>query len=817
MSEPAIESRRSVGWNASVLALAAVSVLAAFPSAEAAPSRQASASQATLDQYCVGCHGGQTPRAGLALDTLGDGLATGGVSAHPEAWEKVIRKLRGGMMPPLGAARPDNATLDGLAAWLETSLDSASRLTPDPGRAPIHRLNRTEYANAIRDLLDLEIDGSEFLPPDTESHGFDNIADALTTSPSLLEQYLTASRKVTALAVGDPDARVVSQIYRVPPDRVQEEHIEGLPLGTRGGILIRHNFPLDAEYQFSVFLLRNIVGYMKGLEWPHELEITIDSERVFLAPVGGDADNEMSDANFAAAADTIDERLKTRIPVSAGPHEIGVAFIRRNSAESHEPLEPHTRDHDLQNMNGVPLLDYVDITGPFDATGPGETPSRDRIFSCYPTSPAEETPCAGAVLGDLVRRAYRRPVSADELDQVMGFYEDGRRGGTFETGIQAGLRFVLASPNFIFRSEPDPAGIPPGTVYPLEPLALASRLSFFLWSSIPDDALLEAAVSGDLRDPALLEAQVLRMLRDPRSEALIENFAGQWLLLRNLQSVTPDTLLFPDFDDNLRRAFRRETELLVGSVLREDRPVIDLIDADYTFVNDRLGAHYGIPNVYGSHFRRVALTDDSRRGLLGQGSILTVTSYPNRTSPVLRGKFILENLMGTPPPAPPPDVPDLEENAPGQAARSLRERLEEHRANPTCASCHAVMDPLGLALENFDAIGGFRTMEPGGQVDASGQLADGTPVEGPATLREALLERPGQFATTLTEKLLTYALGRGLEHSDMPVVRSIVARAADDDYRMSSIMMGIIGSTPFAMKRAGAEIPPAQTAAAGPE
>ena len=760
-----------------------------------------------LGQYCVGCHSGTAPRAGFDLDALGDTL-TDGVADHAESWEKVVRKLRGGMMPPMGAARPANAEIDGFVAWLETSLDAALQAEPDPGRAPIHRLNRTEYGNAIRDLLDLEVDAAQFLPPDTESHGFDNIADALTISPSLLEQYLAASRKVAALAVGDPETAVLSQVFRVPPDRVQEEHIEGLPLGTRGGTRIRHNFPLDAEYQFSVFLMRNIVGYMKGLEWPHELEITIDGERTFLAPVGGDEDNAMSDANFAAAADAIDERLKTRIPVTAGPHEVGIAFLRRNSAESHEPLEPHTRDHDLQNMNGIPLIDYVAITGPLGASGPGDTPSRRRIFSCYPSYPSgasEEAVCAREILGTLARRAYRRPVSAGELDLVLDFYEEGRSRGTFEAGIQGGLQFVLASPNFIFRSEPDPEGIEPGDVYPLADLALASRLSFFLWSTLPDDELLELAVEGALGNPDVLERQVRRMLADPRSEDLVSNFAGQWLLLRNLRSATPDTLLFPNFDDNLRQAFRRETELLLDSIIREDRSVLDMLTADYTFVNERLAAHYGIPNVYGSHFRRVAVTDEMRRGLLGHGSILTVTSYPNRTSPVLRGKFVLENLMGTPPPAPPPDVPDLEENEPGRAARSLRERLEDHRANPACASCHAVMDPLGLALENFDAIGRFRTREPGGVVDAAGQLADGTAVEGPSTLRDALVSDPDRFVGTMTEKLLTYALGRGLGYSDMPVIRSIVGRAEDDEYRMSSIVMGIVESTPFRMKRSGAE------------
>ena len=750
-----------------------------------------------LNEYCITCHNARTRTADLALDELdltqvpGDGAI----------WEEVIRKLRGGMMPPPNSRRPADSSLQELAAWLEETLDEAARANPEPGRAALHRLNRTEYGNAIRDLLDLEIDVTELLPADDEAYGFDNVADVLRVSPSLLEQYLTASRKISELAVGDPEIATISSVYRVPPDRAQSDHIEGLGLGTRGGTLIRHTFPLDAEYDFSVFLMRNIVGYMKGLEWPHELEIAIDGERVFLAPVGGDADNAMSDANFAAAGDAIDERLQTRIPVTAGPHDVGVAFIRKNYSESHEPLQPHTRDHDLQNMNGVPLVDYIDITGPFAVTGRGDTASRRRIFTCSP-APGDEQLCATEILSRLATRAYRRPVNDDDMALLMEFYDAGRNTGDFETGIQNGLRLVLSSPEFLFRSEPDPEGIRPGEIYPVDDLALASRLSFFLWSSIPDDALLALAVEGRLSDPEVLSGQVERMLADARSNALVENFAGQWLFLRNLQSVSPDSKLFPNFDDNLRQAFRTETELFFESVIREDRSILDLLTAEYTFVNERLARHYGIDDVYGSHFRRVTLEDSNRRGLLGHGSILTITSMPNRTSPVLRGKWVLENILGTPPPAPPSDVPDLEENQPGQEPRSVKARLEEHRGNPVCASCHAMIDPAGLALENFDAIGRWRTKEEGGLVETDGQLVDGTPVDGPVALREALLDRSSQFVRTVTEKMLTYALGRGLEHYDMPVVRSVAENAIADDYRFSSLVMGIVNSPPFQTRRA---------------
>ena len=723
------------------------------------------------------------------------------IAESAETWEKVIRKLRGGMMPPTGRPRPANDEAYKLISWLEMSLDRAGIAKPNPGRATIHRLNRTEYGNAIRDLLSLQVDVSELLPADDESNGFDNIADVLKLSPSLLEQYLAASRKISSLAVGSPSMPPVTQRYAMPPDISQEDHIEGLPLGTRGGMLIRHNFPLDGEYDFRIFLLRNIVGYMKGLEWPHQLEITVDGERVFLAAVGGEEDNKMSDANFAAAADAIDARLKTRISVKAGPHDVGVAFIRKNSAEYDEPLEPHTRDHDLQNMNGIPLVEHMDITGPYDATGAADTPSRRKIFVCRPANAADETPCGKKIISALSRRAYRQPISAADIVLLMTFYQFGRSHGNFEAGIENALTFLLTAPKFLFRTESDPPNLPPGGIYQVSDTDLASRLSFFLWSSIPDDELLNLASQGKLKDPAILDQQVKRMLADRKSNALVRNFAGQWLFLRNLQSSHPDGHEFPNFDDNLRQSFRRETELFFESIMRENRSVLDLLNANYTFVNERLARHYGIPNIYGTRFRRVTLTDQTRMGLLGQGSILTVTSYPNRTSPVLRGKWILENILGTPPPPPPPNVPPLKENDDNAKPRSVRELMEEHRKSPACAGCHAVMDPLGFSLENFDGIGEWRTKDQSGPIDASGQLADGTKVEGPVTLRQALLKHPEQFVGTVTEKLLTYALGRGLEFYDMRVVRGIVREAAPNDYKFSSLIMGIVRSTPFQMRK----------------
>jgi cytochrome c551/c552 len=801
------------------------------PAALTRSALEASVPDAALVQkYCLTCHSARVKTAGLSLE----GMNPADAAAHADVWEKVVTKVRGGMMPPQGMPRPDEPTLEAFAVALEQTLDRGAQGTIKPGYKPVHRLNRTEYGNAVRDLLDLQVDVTDLLPADDESNGFDNIAGVLRVSPSLLEQYLSAARRISSLAVGS-DTDVVRLAYRISPDDSQEDHVEGLPLGTRGGLLFRHNFPQDAEYEFATFLLRNIVGYMKGLEYGHLFEVSIDGERVFSVPVGGDADNRASDTNMSEAANKIDERLKTRVKVKAGPHMVGVTFAKRNSSESDEPLQPHERDHDLQNMNGIPIIDHVNLTGPFNPTGPGDTPSRRRIFTCNPSTgsgrgPAQasgeaasaaakatarsrrsspeidtsEGGCARRVLTNLATRAYRRPVTAADMEPILALYDAGRKKGDFNEGIEQGLRLILASPKFLFRTEAA-AGLNDKTRSTAERVTdveLASRLSFFLWSSIPDEELLTVASKGTLSQPAMLERQVKRMLADPKSRALVDNFASQWLMLRNLKGHIPTPGDFPNFDNELRQAFRQETEMFVESIMREDRSLIDLIGADYTFVNERLARHYGIQNVYGSYFRKVVLKNEERRGLLGQGSVLTVTSYPNRTSPVLRGKYILENILGTPPPAPPPDVPDLKENQPGEEAKSLRARLEMHRATPNCASCHRVMDPLGLALENFDGIGQWRVKEPGGNIDPNGQLADGSRVDGPVALRKAVLKRPELFVRTVTQKLMTYGLGRGTEYTDMPVIRGIAGSSAAQNYRFSSVVLGIVKSVPFQMKTA---------------
>jgi hypothetical protein len=771
------------------------------PVAASAPSTttpsQTVSQRELVNTYCVTCHSDRAKTGGLTLESLDPQNP----AAHAETWERVVLKLRGGMMPPQGVPRPDAATLDAFVVSLERSLDRQALRQPNPGHKPVHRLNRTEYGNAIRDILDLEVDVAELLPPDDESNGFDNIAGALRVSPSLLEQYLAASRKISALAIGT-DKELLTTPYRVPPDDSQADHVDGLPLGTRGGLMFRHTFPQDATYQFNVFLLRNIVGYMTGLEFAHDLEISVDGERVFVAQVGGTEDNLASDTNMSETADKIDERLKTKVPVTAGPHSVAVTFVRRNFAESDEPLQPQERDHDLQNMNGLPLIDHVTVTGPFDPKGPGDTPSRRRLFVCKPTesrrsspeSEASELGCAQKILSTVARRAYRRPITDADLEPIMEIYAAGRKR-SFDEGIEQGLRLVLASPKFIFRTETTPST---GATRVSE-LELASRLSFFLWSTVPDDELLSLAVAGKLNQPAVLAQQVKRMLRDPKGRALVDNFASQWLMLRNLKSHQPTPGDFPNWDNELRQSFRKETELFFASIIKEDRSVIDLIDADYTFVNERLARHYGIPGVYGSQYRRVKLTDENCRGLLGQGSILTVTSQPDRTSVVLRGKWILENILGTPPPPPPPNV---NTSLPTDVAepKSLRALMEQHRASPTCAGCHRVMDPLGFALENFDGVGEWRVKEKGGAIDASGQLADGSRVDGPVSLRQALLKKPDMFTRVVTEKLMTYALGRGVEYYDQPTVRAIARDAAKQNYRFSSVVLGIVRSPAFQMK-----------------
>ena len=754
-----------------------------------------------LDRYCVTCHNQRVKTAGLALDTMD----LSNVAPSAEAWEKVVRKLRSGTMPPADRPRPDAATYDALASALETALDRAEAAHPDPGGPLLHRLNRAEYANAIRDLLALDVDAAALLPPDDATSGFDNIADVLGVSPALMERYLSAADQVSALAVGDPAIGPSAHTYHVRADASQSDHVDGLPLGTRGGLLVRPTLPLDGEYVIRVKLLQTNLGSIRGLEYPQQLEIAVDGARVHLVPMGGPADFAILPENATEIAEAIDARMTVRVPAKAGPRDIAITFLQKTPAQGGYRTQAFLRSNvDSTDHTGVPHIESVTITGPFGATASGDTPSRRRIFVCRPGSQedsrVDETACATRIISTLARRAYRRPVTAADMTRLMALYQAGRQERSFEGGVEFALRGMLASAKFVFRAERDPSHLPPGTVYRISDLELASRLSFFLWSSIPDDELLDLASQGRLADPSVLEQQVRRMLADAKSEALVTNFAGQWLYLRNLKSTAPDQHEFPDFDDNLRQAFQRETELFFGSVMREDRNVVDLLTADYTFVNERLARHYGIPRVYGSQFRRVTVADEARKGLLGKGSILLVTSHASRTSPVVRGKWILDNLLGTPPPPPPPNVPALDEQPNPSRPQSVRERLEDHRANPACAGCHKLMDPLGFALENFDAVGAWRTDDAGAPIDASGQLSDGTKVDGVVTLRQAIVKHPEMFVGTLTEKLLTYALGRGLSYHDNSVVRAIVRDAAAHQYRFSSLILGVVRSAPFQLR-----------------
>jgi hypothetical protein len=705
-------------------------------------------------------------------------------------------------MPPLGAKRADEETSKRVIASLETALDKTAAANPNPGRPPLHRLNRAEYANAVRDLLDLDVEVASLLPPDDAAFGFDNVADVLGVSPLLLERYVDAAAEISEVAIGAPEIPTGSTVYRARQDLSQDRHIEGLPLGTVGGMVKRHQFPLDAEYELRVKLYRTNVGTMRGLEYEHDVEISVDGQRVHVARIGGTEDLKklFINGNTTGLGDEVDGRLKIRLPLKAGPHSVGVSFSGKSSASDTKQLKSYERSSsDTYDWSGHPHVDSLTVAGPFNATGPGDTPSRRRIFVCRPATAAAESACAKTILTTLARRAYRQPVADADLQRLLGFYQEGRREGSFDTGIQTALQRILASPKFVFRAERDPDTVAPGAPYRLTDLELASRLSFFLWSSIPDDELLRVAEQGRLRTPAVLSQQVRRMLADKKSSALVANFAGQWLQLRNLRNMMPNSEEFPDFDDNLRQAFQRETELFVESIVREDRSALDLLSADYTFVNERLARHYKMPGVYGSHFRRVPVTDEARRGLLGKGGVLMVTSHVDRTSPVARGKWILDNLLGAPPPPPPADVPPFPEGEESKS-KSVRERMEQHRANPVCASCHRVMDPLGFALENFDAVGAWRTKDGGQPIDVSGQLADGTQVNGAVMLRQALLSKPDVLVTTLTEKLMTYGVGRGVGYADMPTVRTIVRDAAANNYRFSSLVLGIVSSKPFQMR-----------------
>ena len=766
--------------------------------------------RAFLDQYCIACHNDVTLTANftlqtIALDQVGHQLDEIGV------WEKVVLKLRAREMPPPGMPRPDAQAYDQLAQWLETSLDDAAAATPNPGRPVIHRLNRAEYTNAIRDLLDLEIDGREYLPADDSGYGFDNIGDVLTLSPSLLERYMIAAAKISQIAVGDPNILPTVQTYEMRPTFIQSGRTtEQQPFGTRGGNTVSHYFPLDGEYHIKIRLARTHANQIIGLFEPHASEVRFDRQRIAEYTVGGDGIiNPWAAVMYASEYEqTADDHLELRLPdIKAGNHSITVAFPEKRKMPE-GILEPalSTASYEFAGDRDMPMaLGSIEVYGPYNASRPADTPSRNKLFTCSPPgSDNGDRACASQILAELARKAYRRPVNNDDLATLMGFYASGRQEGGFDRGIQRALRSILVDPEFLFRIESDPLNIEEGKAYQISDVELASRLSFFLWSSIPDDELLELAEQNRLSDPAILKTQVARMLADSKSSALIENFAGQWLYLRNLPGLTPDPDAFPEFDDNLREAFRQETELFVASLIREDSNVLELLTADYTYLNERLAKHYGVPGVFGNHFRKVSFNDNVRGGLLGQGSILAATSYPNRTSPTLRGKWVLDNLLGAPPPPPPPDVPDLEDSDTA-SPRSVRERLEAHRVNPVCASCHSRMDPFGLALEPFDAIGGLRSHDGGEVIDASATLPDGSYFEGPAGVRDYLLVSEERFVATLTKKLLTYALGRGLEDYDPPAVREIVRTAAADDYSWSSLVLGIVESVPFQLRRSQAQ------------
>jgi hypothetical protein len=772
-----------------VLMLSALSTVGArVPQAAASPARTAQGpgrpagvegpDPTFVKQYCVTCHNDRVKAGALTLDALN----VGAVEGHAEVWEKVVRKLRTGMMPPDGAPKPPAARRASFTAALEASLDGAAARRPDPGMPALHRLNRAEYANAIRDLLALDVDVAGLLPPDDAAAGFDNIADVLGVSPALIEGYAAAAANISRRAVGDPAIGLDRSTYRMPGDISQDAHVDGLPLGTRGGMVVRHTFPLDAEYDLQVGQAGGgrLGGPPAAGPRTDDIYLTIDGVRV-----------------------TLQGRGATRMRITAGPHTLAAASVVRSHAAGADGV--------FHVEARTPGITQLTIAGPFNATGPGDTPSRRKLLICTPSTPADELPCARRILSTLATRAFRRPIAATspDLDTLLEFYRAGRERslvspkptgeGGFEFGIERAVARVLVDPQFLFRFEREPARVAAGAAFPLTDLELASRLSFFLWSSIPDDELLAVAGRGELRRPAALEREVRRMLADPKADALVTNFAAQWLLLRELQNARPDS---PDFDGNLRQSFQRETELLLRTIVREDRSIVDLLDADFTFVDERLARHYGIPGVRGSRMRRVSLPADSpRRGLLGHGSILTVTSAANRTSPVQRGKWVLENLLGAPPPQPPPGV---ETNLDGEAAQmkatSLRQRMEQHRVNPACSSCHKIMDPIGFALENFDHAGKWRTLDGKTPIDATGQMMDGTKLDGSDSLRRALVARADVFAGVAAEKMLTYASGRALRPQDMPAVRAITRGAAADRYRFSSLVLGVVKTPQFQMR-----------------
>ena len=750
-----------------------------------------------VNRYCIFCHNDTQKTAGLALNTI----RAHDVDENVEIWEKVVRKLRGRQMPPIGMPRPDEDTYNQVITSLSASLDEAADSEPNPGRpGTFRRLTRTEYRNAIRDLLALDVDVFSLLPSDASSFGFDNVTVG-NLSPTLLDRYVSAAQKISRLAVGRTGRSPGGYTIRLKPDLTQEEHFDGLPVGTRGGALVPYTFPVDGEYEIQLRLARDRNEHVEGLTEPQELELLLDRERVQVFTVTPPEDRAETREGYQPSHENVDQHLKVRIPVKAGPHMLGVTFLKKPSellGTGRQPYQAHFNYHRHPRIQ--PAIFQISITGPYHAKGPGDTPSRRRIFVCEPANADDEDSCAKRIVATLTRRAYRRPFTEADLQGPMELYRGARAKAGFEAGIEKALAAVLVNPEFLFRIEQDPADIAPNTAYPISDLELASRLSFFLWSSIPDDELLDVASRGELKKPQVLEQQVWRMLADSRSRNLVTNFASQWLHLRNLASITPDMRIFPDFDDNLRQAFRKETELFFESIMREDRSVLDLLGADYTFVNERLAKHYGIPHIYGSRFRRITLGEESHRGgLFRQASILTVTSYATRTSPVIRGKWILSNILGVPPPPPPPNVPELEEKKTSGKVLSMRERLAQHRTNAACAGCHSLMDPVGFSLENYDAIGRWRTAEDGVPIDASGKLFDGSSFNGVGELQHAL--RPELFVNTMTEKLLIFATGRGVEYYDAPAIRKIVREARAKDFKFSSLIHGIVNSKPFQMRR----------------
>jgi hypothetical protein len=792
-------------------AAAALAALALAAGCSKSPEQLAADQRAVVSKYCAECHSAAEREADLVLENA-DLLHP---ETHAAAWEKVIHKLDVGLMPPPGEARPDRKTALGLASYLEAKLDAAAAAEPKPGRQPLHRLNRAEYGNAIRDLLGFRIDVEQLLPADSSSHGFDNVSDVLKTSPLLLERYLTLGMLVAGTAVGDTTIAPRAVHYAPRPDLSQNRWIEGLPLGTRGGLVVEHYFPVDGTYELRPELWEAAASTVRGLEGfktPFEYEMLLDGVVVHRATLGGVEDDALSNRDQGSATASAQERIRMRMPVTAGVHKLGFTFVMKSFAIEQRVLQPFESDLPAGNdAYGWPRIAQVLVTGPFEATGPGDTPVRRAIFTCRPSAEIAHVDCAEQILGRLARRAYSRAVKEAELKTLLDFYQQGSAGGRdFERGIELALARMISGPEFLFRGAN--RGLPTDlNVRPVDAVTLASRLALFLWSSIPDEELLEAAIAGRLSDAKTLDAQVRRMLADPRAEALVENFAEQWLQLRNIAAKTPDLLEFPDWDDNLRKDMLRETHLLLRHVMLDDVSVLDLVGADYSFLNERLAQHYGIDDVFGDAFRRVPIADPNRRGLLGHGSILFETSVATRTSPVFRGKWIMTNVYDSPPIPPPPNVPSLDDSAPAGKPQSVRERLERHREDPVCAGCHLTMDPPGFALENFDAVGRWRDTDAGRAVDATGKLSDGTEVAGPAALREAILSRPELFAGTLTKKLMTYALARGLEPEDMPAVRAIVRAAAKDDYRFSALVLGIVQSVPFRMT--GAQ-PVAATAAA---